>query len=335
MNDRGYARIGLAMAGVLAMVGSARAGSHSWRISEVFSNADGTVQFIELKECCGNGAENFVAGKTVTSQATGSTFTFPGNLVGSTAGKRILLATTAFAALSGAPTPDYTIAANFIGLNGDTLNYAPANMYDCFTYGMGALPTNGISSINITGTASSCPDAFTTGVNSPTNYVTGIPGSVIAGCIDGDGDGYGSPGDSSCPNGNALDCDDTDDTVFPGATELCDGSIDQDCDGLDDCEEAACCDDDDTCTQEQCGIGGICESTAREYGDANNDGAQDIFDILCVLDGFAGVLNVPCTLTNLDFSPCPGGDGAIDIFDILAVLDGFSGVNGCGCPAGP
>ncbi|NOT00651.1 MAG: hypothetical protein HOP29_08490 [Phycisphaerales bacterium] len=28
-------------------------------------------------------------------------------------------------------------------------------------------------------------------------------------------------------------------------------------------------------------------------------------------------------------------DGAIDVFDILCVLDGFAGVNGCNCPAGP
>ncbi|NOT01357.1 MAG: hypothetical protein HOP29_12095 [Phycisphaerales bacterium] len=94
------------------------------------------------------------------------------------------------------------------------------------------------------------------------------------------------------------------------------------------------CDDSDTCTQDAC-TAGSCANLSRLFGDVNNDGTVDIFDILCVLDGFAGVFNPPCTLTNLDLSGCPGGDGVIDIFDILGVLDGFAGVNVCGCPAGP
>ncbi|UCH45936.1 MAG: hypothetical protein JSV11_04310, partial [Nitrospiraceae bacterium] len=35
-------------------------------------------------------------------------------------------------------------------------------------------------------------------------------------CNDGDGDGYGLNGDASCPN-PGVDCDDTRDTVYPGA----------------------------------------------------------------------------------------------------------------------
>ncbi|NIT97390.1 MAG: hypothetical protein GWM91_19075, partial [Actinobacteria bacterium] len=50
-------------------------------------------------------------------------------------------------------------------------------------------------------------------------------------CNDGDGDGYGSPGNAGCPNGPAEDCDDGDPGVNPGADEvLCDGK-DNDCDG--------------------------------------------------------------------------------------------------------
>ncbi|MFH1802942.1 MAG: MopE-related protein [archaeon] len=44
-------------------------------------------------------------------------------------------------------------------------------------------------------------------------------------CPDGDGDGYQA---SSC-SGN--DCDDTDDQVNPGMTEICTGGVDDDCDG--------------------------------------------------------------------------------------------------------
>ncbi len=61
--------------------------------------------------------------------------------------------------------------------------------------------------------------------------------------LDGDGDGFGDPGEEtvSCtaPTDRHLatgeDCDDADATVFPGAPELCDGQQrDEDCDGLTD-----------------------------------------------------------------------------------------------------
>ena len=50
-------------------------------------------------------------------------------------------------------------------------------------------------------------------------------------CVDHDGDGFGSPGDPSCPNGSAEDCDDCDPSNFPGNVEICDG-FDNDCDAL-------------------------------------------------------------------------------------------------------
>ncbi|NOS99863.1 MAG: hypothetical protein HOP29_04480 [Phycisphaerales bacterium] len=65
-----------------------------------------------------------------------------------------------------------------------------------------------------------------------------------------------------------------------------------------------------------------------DYGDANSDGTVDIFDILCVLDGFAGNFN-DCSALDVDLVPCTGGDGQVDIFDILAVLDAFAGTIQC------
>lgn len=47
-------------------------------------------------------------------------------------------------------------------------------------------------------------------------------------CLDGDGDGYGAPGDAACSAGNAADCDDGAAAVYPGAPQLCDG-INTDC----------------------------------------------------------------------------------------------------------
>ncbi|MBI5559455.1 MAG: hypothetical protein HY885_17675 [Deltaproteobacteria bacterium] len=52
-------------------------------------------------------------------------------------------------------------------------------------------------------------------------------------CKDTDGDGYGNPGVSVCPNGSATDCNNNNSSIFPGATEICGDGIDQDCSGAD------------------------------------------------------------------------------------------------------
>jgi len=49
-------------------------------------------------------------------------------------------------------------------------------------------------------------------------------------CFDQDGDGFGNPGDATCPEGADLDCDDLDAAINPGAVESCNG-IDDNCDG--------------------------------------------------------------------------------------------------------
>ncbi len=175
--------LGVMSVGLVGIAGpQAMAGSHSWRINEIFSNADGTVQFIELKECCGFPNEIFIGNKSVSSQATGNIFTFPGNLPpGTTANAHLLLATPGFAALPGAPAPDYIIAAGFFAIKGDTLSY---HVYDTFTFGAGELPTDCINSLH---------DGGSTGPNSPTNFADET-GSVDACPCPGDLNGNGSVG---------------------------------------------------------------------------------------------------------------------------------------------
>ncbi|MBD3310360.1 hypothetical protein GF351_04020 [Candidatus Woesearchaeota archaeon] len=92
-------------------------------------------------------------------------------------------------------------------------------------------------------------------------------------CIDADGDGY-SAKTADCPSG--LDCDDTDPGINPGAAEMCDDSIDNDCNYLADDEDPKCiCEDND---QDGFGAGAAC-SPPLDCDDDNlyvNPGAQEV-----------------------------------------------------------
>jgi hypothetical protein len=141
------------------------AGAHTWDVNEVFSNADGTVQFIELKETGGGQFETGVGGHTVTSDSSSVTIT--SNVASPTSFKYILFGTAAYDALPNSPTPNYIIPANFFSIDGDTITYNP---YDAMTFPFDTLPTDGILSLN---------RDLTTGINSPTNYA-GQTGSINA-----------------------------------------------------------------------------------------------------------------------------------------------------------
>ncbi len=95
---------------------------HLWKISEMYSNVDGTVQFIELFNDTGSSSEGFLSFTSFTTDS--NSYAYPNDLSGDTAGKRFLMATSGFAALSGAPAPDYIIPAHFFDPNGDTLTFS-------------------------------------------------------------------------------------------------------------------------------------------------------------------------------------------------------------------
>lgn len=157
------------------------AGGHTWRVSEVFSNADGTIQYVEVGEAFGGAGEINTAGHAVTSNT--NSFTIPANVAAPTSLRKILIATPAFAALPGAPTPDYILppgSVPFFATTGDSVRYVP---YDTFTFGVGIVPTDGVHSLNRNGSV---------GCNTPENYA-GVVGFVNAGCsMQGDVDGSGS-----------------------------------------------------------------------------------------------------------------------------------------------
>src|SRR5881409_3923726 len=77
------------------LVSQAEASFHLWRINEIYSNADGSVQFIEF--VTSSSGQQFLAGHSLTSSdasgATIKTFTFPSNLSGDTANHSFLVAT--------------------------------------------------------------------------------------------------------------------------------------------------------------------------------------------------------------------------------------------------
>jgi hypothetical protein len=163
-----------AIAACLAFAPCAHAASHLWIVSEVFSNADGTIQFVELTNPTSATAETVLQNKWVNCVIAGTQYTFSANLVGNTAFRSLLLGTAAYAALPGAPQPDYIIPAGFVATGGDTVRYWLYVTGD-MAIAPGTLPTNGILSLNRATTGG----PITTAVNSPRNWA-GVTASVDA-----------------------------------------------------------------------------------------------------------------------------------------------------------
>ena len=158
-------RFGALSTAVVAFIlaGPASAGHHSWDFTEIFSNSDGSVQYMEM--FVATAGEAGVGPFTITAGA--NTFNFVTNLPSAaTANTWVLIATPAFAALSGAPTPDYVLSTSFFATGGGTLNYAGGA--DVWSYG--AVPTDGFLALERAGS---------TAINSPTNFA-GTSGTVNA-----------------------------------------------------------------------------------------------------------------------------------------------------------
>lgn len=150
---------------------SASASFHLWVIDEVYSNASGSVQFIELATSAGG--EQFLSGHVITVKSQGdpmymqsvtNSFTFPNDLPGDTTNHHFLIATQGFANLN-VVKPDYVVPNGFLLLPAATINYASVN-----SVVYASLPTDGVHSIDANGNVM---------VNSPTNFA-GQTGSVPA-----------------------------------------------------------------------------------------------------------------------------------------------------------
>jgi hypothetical protein len=148
------------MAPALALwAASAAAEFHTYKIEQIFSSADGTVQYVVMHESQGMSAENFWMGNALSSTHLGTTQTYifrnnlPGVMCGyygcgggGTANTRVLIASQGFAALH-LVTPDFIMPNGFIATDGATLNYAGV---DFVTFA--SLPTDGVHALDRNGT---------------------------------------------------------------------------------------------------------------------------------------------------------------------------------------
>ena len=161
---------------------SAEAAFHLWQVKEVFTNASGSVQFVEMFDSFGG--EIFTSGFTLTANSDGNlkTFTFPHN-ISSTPGS-MLIATTDFGFVPGGVTPDFTFAEGgvsgmFFNPNATNLTFTYNGSGDSMAFTGASLPKNGINSLTDAGAVGFPPGTpnISSGVNSPTN-VAGNSGSV-------------------------------------------------------------------------------------------------------------------------------------------------------------
>jgi hypothetical protein len=159
-----------------------RAGAfaHLWEITELYSNADGSVQFIELHSEAP--AETALAETFLRSQASAGELHFPTNLSGSTQDRHLLVATATFAAQPGAVAPDFLMPDSFFEPSGDTIGFwtegsyfFPAILWNSFSFGGATpLPTDGILAL----ARDPAGTAIAPAPNSPTNFA-GEVGSLV------------------------------------------------------------------------------------------------------------------------------------------------------------
>jgi hypothetical protein len=169
------ARLALLLPLSLLLAAPGNASFITWEVNEVYSNADGTIQFIEFFESNNQNGQRSFDGKSLKTFVTGAppnsaldiyefTDDLPSDL---TANKFALIATPGFASLPGAVQPDFVMPSGFIRTS--VVVKIELGVIDTFTFALGAIPTNGVDSLHRTGTP--------VGPNSPTNFA-GQTGSI-------------------------------------------------------------------------------------------------------------------------------------------------------------
>jgi serralysin len=145
------------MAVLLGLSFSAHATFHLYKIDQIYSNADGSVQFIDFIDSLFNDQDNLFSSQaelTVTDGTTTHTFFFPNDLPSTTtANTHFLVATPGYTATPGTVTADYILPTNnFLFTGGGTIDYFSSfsgEVGDHLSYGV--LPVDGVHSINRNG----------------------------------------------------------------------------------------------------------------------------------------------------------------------------------------
>jgi len=158
--------------------------------------------------------------------------------------------------------------------------------------------------------------------------------------VDGDGDGFGSPSTLLSPDGDcsdvgestvSTDCFDSDASVYPGATEVPDDGVDQDCDGFDTVtcfvdadgdtfgSTATLVSPDDDCTDPgESTVSTDCDDglasafpSAPEVPDDGVDQDCDGWDsVTCFVDGDGDTYGAPTTLISVDDDCSDAGEAS-------------------------
>jgi hypothetical protein len=131
----------------LSAASVASAAFHLFRIEQIYSNADGTVQFVVLHETTFSNSEHQWSTQSLISSGPGpqKTYVFPDNLPSpQTSNRRVLVATEGFAALS---LVTRTISSRW--LSADSQRNGQFRGVSQVTYTR--LPTDGTNAMNATG----------------------------------------------------------------------------------------------------------------------------------------------------------------------------------------
>jgi hypothetical protein len=137
---------GLALLAATIASGSAFATFHLFVVDQVFSNADGTVQYIVFLQAPPSIDEHEWKGHVLTSTHDGATqrLVYPNDLPSRlTRNKRVLVATQGFADL-GLVTPDYTMPSGFLGTGAGRIVCCDDNVNFFYT----ALPVDGATALD-------------------------------------------------------------------------------------------------------------------------------------------------------------------------------------------
>ena len=162
---------------MLGLTFPAVASHHSWQIVEVFSNADGTLQFIEWKADAGNHNSLSCCDMVATNTSTGDTQLFrPSNISGSQTDDYYLFATSGFAEVYGI-VPDQIIPDGFLTTTAGSVRYNN-------TLSWSSLPTDGVNSYAAGGvTEAATPrnfvDATTTIADMFDPTIVGLPSEPL------------------------------------------------------------------------------------------------------------------------------------------------------------